>query len=99
MTEFKTDFENGTVYNIHFSTNRSAFFKAVQEVCRLAVDNESKIPKEPDYEGDGYDDNGNLIYDTWICPTCFKKYELDYEKYSYCPNCGQRLDWSDNLEC
>lgn len=24
--------------------------------------------KRPDYEGDGYDNEGNLIYDTWICP-------------------------------
>ena len=54
----------------------------------------SQTPKRPDYEGDGYDENGYLIYDTWICPSCEEKYEVDYEKYKYCPNCGQRIDWS-----
>ena len=45
-------------------------------------------PKMPDYEGDGYAD-GEMVYDTWICPNCGKKYEVDYDDYKYCPNCGQ----------
>lgn len=52
-------------------------------------------PKKPFYEADGYDENGELIYDTWICPNCNHYYEVDYDDYDYCPNCGQRLDWSD----
>lgn len=51
--------------------------------------------KSPDYEGDGYDDAGNIIYDIWICPNCGKKYEVDYDDYDFCPNCGQRLKWED----
>lgn len=54
-----------------------------------------QIPQKPDYEGDGYDDSGNLIYDTWICPNCGDRYELDYEIHTYCPMCGQRIDWGD----
>lgn len=57
---------------------------------------EKQIPKKPTLEGDGYDDNGELIYDTWICPCCEEHYEVDYEDYGYCPKCGQALDWSDN---
>lgn len=53
------------------------------------------MPKKPDIIGDGYDDIGNLIYDTWICPCCEKQYELDYDDYKFCPNCGQAIDWSD----
>lgn len=53
-----------------------------------------QIPQKPDYEGDGYDDVGNLIYDTWICPNCGDRYEVDYEIHQYCPMCGQRIDWS-----
>lgn len=60
-------------------------------------DSEKQIPKKPDYEGDGYDENGNLIYDTWICPSCESKYEVDYDEYEHCPNCGQALDWSDEI--
>ena len=53
-----------------------------------------QIPKKPTYEGDGYSD-GHLVYDTWICPLCEKRYEVDYDDYDYCPNCGQKIDWSD----
>lgn len=56
---------------------------------------EKQIPKKPNYEGDGYDENGELIYDTWICPCCEHKYEVDYDDYTFCPNCGQALDWGD----
>lgn len=54
-----------------------------------------QIPIKPDFEGDGYDDNGNLIYDAWICPNCGDRYELDYEVHNYCPMCGQAIAWRD----
>lgn len=57
---------------------------------------EKQIPKKPDYEGDGFDEDGYLIYDTWICPNCGKHYEVDYDEYDFCPKCGQALDWSDD---
>ncbi len=56
---------------------------------------EKQISKKPNIYGDSYDDNGNLIYDTYDCPNCKKSYEIDYEKYNYCPCCGQAFDWSD----
>lgn len=40
--------------------------------------------------GDGYSD-GHLVYDTYICPNCGKQYELEYEEYNYCPECGQHM--------
>ena len=62
---------------------------------------EKQIPMVPDYEGDGYAD-GELVYDTWICPNCGKYYEVDYDNYKYCPECGQAIDqamnWSDEDE-
>lgn len=63
-----------------------------EEACRLK---ERDTAKKPDYEGDGYDNEGNIIYDTWICPNCEEYYEVDYDDYDFCPKCGQRLDWSD----
>lgn len=60
------------------------------EECRAAVD--KQVAKKPSYEGDGYY-NGELVYDTWICPCCEKHYEVDYEEYDFCPNCGQKIDW------
>lgn len=56
---------------------------------------EKQIAKRPHYEGDGYDPEGELIYDTWRCPNCNEAYEVDYDEYDYCPNCGQRIDWSE----
>lgn len=53
---------------------------------------EKQIAKKPNLWGDGYAD-GVLVYDMYDCPNCDKHYEVDYEKYDYCPNCGQKLDW------
>ena len=57
---------------------------------------EKQVPKTPNYEGDGYWD-GELVYDTWFCPNCGKDYEVDYDDYKYCPECGQAIDWSDEV--
>lgn len=54
---------------------------------------EKQLPKEPTFEGDGYDDSGNIIYDTWFCPCCGASYEVDYDDYEHCPKCGQSIDW------
>lgn len=60
------------------------------EECREA--REKQKAKKPDYEGDGYAD-GHLVYDTWICPCCEERYEVEYDDYKHCPNCGQAIDW------
>ena len=59
-----------------------------QEIMELK---ERDTPKMPQYEGDGYAD-GEMVYDTWICPNCGNKYEVDYDDYKHCPNCGQAID-------
>ena len=69
-----------------------------QEWCPLRSvqkeDFEKQIAKKPSFEGDGYW-NGQIVYDTWICPCCDKRYEVDYEEYEHCPSCGQKIDWGD----
>ena len=62
----------------------------VKDVCIEAL--VKQIPQSPTLEGDGYCPEGNLVYDTWICPNCEKDYEVDYDDYDYCPNCGQKID-------
>lgn len=76
------------LYNGIFKDKIAAFDVAI-EAC------EKQTPKKPNFEGDGYDENGYLIYDTWICPCCEEEYEVDYEEHKHCPNCGQAIDWSD----
>lgn len=66
------------------------------EECREA--REKQVPKKPDYEGNGYDDKGKLVYDIWICPSCGERYEVDYDDYEHCPKCGQVIDWSEEDE-
>lgn len=59
---------------------------------------DKRIPKKPDIYGNGYDNNGEIIYDTYDCPNCHKSYDVDYDghgQYNYCPRCGQAIDWSD----
>lgn len=62
------------------------------EECRTAT--EKQKPKIADIWGDGYDDDGNLVYDTYECPNCGETYEIGYQDYKYCPECGQAIDWS-----
>ena len=57
---------------------------------------EKQIPKKPTYEGDGYAPDGTFVLDEWICPCCETRYEVDYDDYDYCPNCGQKLDLEDD---
>lgn len=61
--------------------------------CREARNKQA--PKNPTYEGDGYAPDGTFVWDEWLCPCCRGRYEVDYDDYDYCPNCGQKLDWSD----
>lgn len=55
---------------------------------------EKRVPVQPDLEGDGYDKDGEIIFDEWLCPCCETRYEVDYDDYKFCPNCGQAIDWS-----
>ena len=64
-----------------------AFDLAIQAI-------EKQIPLKPQLESDGYSD-GELVYDTWICPKCGEDYEIDSHDYNYCPECGQRIDRGD----
>lgn len=56
---------------------------------------EKQIAKKPTFDGDGYAPDGTFVWDEWLCPNCNSRYEVDYDDYSYCPNCGQKIDWSD----
>ena len=58
-----------------------------EQVMKLEERDTAKVPE---YEGDGYS-GGEIVYDTWICPNCGEKYEVDYDDYDFCPKCGQRL--------
>lgn len=53
---------------------------------------EKQTPKIPAYEGNGYDPEGNIVFDEWLCPCCNTRYEVDYDEYDFCPNCGQAID-------
>ena len=72
-------------------------FKVNQEQAMIAI--EKQKPIAPELEGDGYDPTTlELVYDMWVCPTCRKRYEVEYEEYDHCPNCGQAINWDESEE-
>lgn len=74
------------------SLGQDSVNKELLEHTRVAIKAiERQIPKTPDIEGDSVDSNGELIYDTWYCPNCDVMYEIGYDRYDYCPNCGQAI--------
>ena len=90
--------EKNAISILKTSKPRKGSYDRLQVAFDMAIKAlEKQIPKKPDFEGDGYAD-GQLVYDTWICPHCEKKYEVDYEEYDFCPNCGQKLDWGEQNE-
>ena len=72
-------------------------YRAIGTIEEFKALKEKSVAKKPDYEGDGCWD-GHVVIDTWICPSCEKHYEVDYDDYDYCPNCGQRIDHSGLTE-
>lgn len=57
--------------------------KSVQAIKVAKECIEKQIAKKPDFEGDGYDENGFIILDTWICPCCEEPYETDYDVHKH----------------
>ena len=56
---------------------------------------EKQKEKVPTYDGDGYAPDGTFVWDEWLCPNCGTRYEVDYDDYDYCTNCGQHIDWRE----
>ena len=54
-----------------------------------------QILKKVVYESDTYDNDGCLIFGTAYCTSCANEFEVEYDDdKNYCPDCGQKLDWS-----
>ena len=51
-----------------------------------------QIPREPSCVGGGYA-YGRMVYDAWFCPHCGTRYEVGFDTYAYCWNCGQAINW------
>lgn len=94
LPQMTTDRENHTITEIvlHYIDKDAIFFYTKTEHYTVA---DGADPEKPTFEGDGYDDSGNIIYDTWICPCCQDRYEVDCERHNHCPTCSQTIDWSD----
>lgn len=87
-------YDNFVMFNHLFQKLENGEYAEIDLLLAVSKPNKDK-PMRPAYEGDSYDTSGILVYDTWICPNCEEQYELDYDTYNYCPNCGQKIDWED----
>lgn len=80
-----------TVYNETLDLTIGLYETAIEAL-------EKQLPEKPIFEGDGFDELGDIVFDEWLCPLCNARYEVDYQEYDYCPSCGQKLDWSEEDE-
>lgn len=87
--------EDGAIEVIEEAMLELKQHRAIGTIKECQEARERQKPKIPNIWGDGYDDNGNMIYDMYDCPNCGKSYEIDYHNYKYCPECGQAIDRSD----
>lgn len=71
--------------------------KGVDTKCDCCRFHAFRIPVSPEIVGDGYDQDGNLVYDTGYCPICRTAYEIECDTPKFCENCGQALDWDTAL--
>lgn len=81
---------------IKYIENHGYISDDVKDIAIKAL--EKQIPKKPTYDGDGYAPDGTFVWDEWLCPCCRSRYEIDYDEYDFCPNCGQAIDWSEKNE-
>lgn len=68
--------------------------KRLDEIKLLQKLVDKETPKDVEYtEYDSFAD-GYPVYDTAICPSCDREFEVECEEhYDYCPSCGQKLKW------
>ena len=95
MLDYKPTFEQTLEHEKHrvFPSDMSKWtLVAIAHKDNVIKALEKQIPKKPIWEGDGYS-YGDMVYDTWYCPSCDYDYE-DTEEYKYCPCCGQAIEWS-----
>ena len=89
MTEVKYDIGNG--YEMSVEYDDYGITKITRELFESLI--EKQMPKKANIDI-GYDTEGNA-WNNWRCPCCRKNYLLDDEEYNYCPQCGQKIDWSE----
>lgn len=83
------------ILNQYNKVNDFANSQCAKLMCEMHELKERDTAKKPIYEGDGYAPDGTFVWDEWLCPNCGTRYEVDYDEYDHCPNCGQKIDWSE----
>lgn len=90
------DAYNATLRSLPQKTRERSDYNNYVDAFLVAIEAlEKQLPEKPIFEGDGFDELGDIVFDEWLCPLCNARYEVDYQEYDYCPSCGQKLDWSE----
>lgn len=68
------------------------------EACKMGIQAlEKQVPKKVIWKNKR---NGKIYIFSWaLCPNCGSDTcDVHNEKFRFCPDCGQALDWSDENE-
>ena len=84
-------------YDKHLSPGELVYL-LTQSINSVSIIDESRaarekqVAKTPDYIAEY--ENGDR---EWVCPICGSRY-VRFEKYEYCPNCGQHINHKTEVE-
>lgn len=77
--------KNGYEY-LHTEAGDMAVRSAIEALSR-------QVPKKPE---EVFFENGDQSQTIDICPTCGSTEIYEDNEWTYCPVCGQKIDWSED---
>lgn len=84
----KSAYDEGLIKVIPYVEKKIAIYETIHQALL------KEKPQKLERYADGYDEEGNEIYDMAVCPICRREFEVEYTEHcNYCPTCGQKLDW------
>ena len=104
----ETDRIKKALVNMEVLTENSNYYNKQRDdrdIALIAAIVEKEIPKKPEpystcikgFKKDTFECVNTIMYEGFVCSICGYVLTNDERKNhdNYCPNCGQKIDWSD----